>query len=194
MVPYVIEAGEKEGQEKVYDIYSRMLKDRIIFIKGEFTPELADAVTAQLLFLESSDPDKDIWFYINSRGGNIDAMLSIYDTMTYIKPDVGTLVYGNAMSAGAFIMAAGAKGKRLALPNADIMIHELSYGTQGRYHEVENVFEKTKRLNEKLNKYFVEFTGQPLKKIAKDMLVDQYMSAEEAMEYGLIDGIQTTRK
>lgn len=192
-VPYVIEAG-KGGQEKVYDIYSRMLKDRVIFIKGHFDQNMADAVTAQLLFLESVDSDKDIWMYINSGGGEIDAMFSIYDTMTYIKPDVCTLAYGKAASAGSFILAAGAKGKRFALPNSNIMIHEFSGGNQGRYHEIENLFEQHKKLNERLNKYYAKFTGQPLKRIEKDMLVDHYMSAEEALEYGLIDGVQTSRK
>lgn len=192
-VPYVIEAGEK-GQEKVYDIYSRMLKDRIIFIKGEFNDVMADAVTAQLLFLESADPEKDIWLYINSPGGEINSMFSIFDTMQYIKPDVCTLAYGKAASAGSFILAAGAKGKRCALPNANIMIHEFSGGNTGRYHQIANQFEQSQKLNEKLNKYYVEFTGQKLKTIEKDMKVDHYMSAEEALEYGLIDSVQTTRK
>lgn len=190
--PYVIEKSDK-GQEKVYDIYSRMLKDRVIFIKGEFNDMMADAVTAQLLFLETADPEKDIWLYINSPGGHIDAMFSIFDTMQYIKPDVCTLAYGKAASAGSFILAAGTKGKRFALPNANIMIHEFSGGNTGRYHQIENQFEQSKKLNKKLNDYYVEFTGQTLKKIQKDMKIDHYMSAEEAEAYGIIDKVQTKR-
>jgi len=192
MVPYVIETG-KNDQEKVYDIYSRLLKDRIIFIRGEFNPELADAVTAQLLFLESADPEKDIFMYINSPGGHIDAMYSIYDTMNYIKPDICTLAYGQACSAGSFILAAGTKGKRFALPNCDIMIHELSGGSQGKFHDMEISFNRSKSLYEKMAKHYVDFTGQKLVKIKKDMKRDHYISSEDAVKYGLIDKVQTTR-
>lgn len=190
--PYVIEAGEK-GQEKVYDIYSRMLKDRVIFIKGVFTQELADAVTAQLLFLESVDKTKDIYMYINSPGGEITAMYSIYDTMNYVAPDVCTLAYGQACSAGSFILASGAKGKRFALPNCDIMIHELSGGHGGKYHDMEVGFNHSKKLFEKMAKHYSVLTGQKVEKIKKDMQRDFYMSPEEALEYGLIDKIQYKR-
>lgn len=190
--PYVIEQGEA-GQEKVYDIYSRMLKDRIIFIKGEFDEHMADTVTAQLLFLESADSEKDIWLYINSPGGRCTSMYSIFDTMNYIKPDVCTLAYGQACSAGSFILAAGAKGKRFALPNADIMIHELSGGHGGKFHDMKISFEHTEKLYDKMAKHYTEFTGQPLAKIKKDMKRDFYMSAEEALSYGLVDKVQTIR-
>ncbi len=190
--PYVIEKGDK-GQERTYDIYSRMLKDRIIFIKGTFTQALADAVVAQLLFLETADSAKDIWLYINSPGGEITAMYSIFDTMNYIKPDVCTLAYGSAASAGSFILASGAPGKRFALPNSEIMIHELSGGQQGKFHDMENRFKHTARLYEKMAKHYVEATGQKLSKIKKDMKRDFYMSSDEAKEYGLIDTVQIKR-
>jgi len=191
-VPYVIEKNSKD-QERTYDIYSRLLLDRIIFIKGVFDQDLADAVTAQLLFLESADQDKDIFMYINSPGGQIDAMYSIYDTMTYVKPDVCTLAYGQACSAGSFILAAGAKGKRFALPNCNIMLHELSGGNEGKFHDIEVSFIKMKSLYEKMTKHYVEFTGQTLTKIKKDMKRDHYITSEEAVKYGLIDKVQTTR-
>jgi ATP-dependent Clp protease protease subunit len=191
-VPYVIEKNSKD-QERTYDIYSRLLLDRIIFIKGVFDQDLADAVTAQLLFLESADQDKDIFMYINSPGGQIDAMYSIYDTMTYVKPDVCTLAYGQACSAGSFILAAGAKGKRFALPNCNIMLHELSGGNEGKFHDIEVSFIKMKSLYEKMAKHYVEFTGQTLTKIKKDMKRDHYITSEEAVKYGLIDKVQTTR-
>lgn len=193
MTPYVIEEG-LNGQERVYDIYSRMLKDRIIFIRGEFNPELADLVTAQLLFLESSDKEKDIYMYINSPGGMITSMFSIFDTMQYISPDVVTIAYGQAASAGSFILAAGAKGKRNALKNSDIMIHELSGGHQGKYHEMQNAFEHTKYLYDKMADYYVTLTGQSLKTIKEDMKKDFYMSAEAAKEYGLIDTVHESRE
>lgn len=192
MTPYVIEAGEK-GQEKVYDIYSRMLKDRIIFIKGEFTPELADAVTAQLLFLESVDKEKDIYMYINSPGGRTTAMFSIFDTMQYIKPDICTLAYGEACSAGSFILAGGTKGKRFALPNSEIMIHEFSGGSQGKFHDLKLTFARQERLHDKMADYYVEFTGQKKEKIIEDMKRDYFMTAEEAVEYGLVDKVQKLR-
>ena len=192
MLPYVIEEGEK-GQEKVYDIYSRMLKDRIIFIRNEFNPALADAVTAQLLFLESQDSEKDIFMYINSPGGMVTSMFSIFDTMNYIKPDICTIAYGQSCSAGSFILAAGTKGKRFALPNAEVMIHELSGGHQGKFHDMKNSFEHTEKLYDKMAKYYVEFTGQKLNKVKEDMKRDFYMSAEEAKKYGLIDTVQDKR-
>jgi ATP-dependent Clp protease protease subunit len=192
MVPYVIEEG-KNGNEKVYDIYSRLLKDRIVFIRGVFNETMADAVTAQLLFLESQDSDKDIFLYINSPGGNIVSMYSIFDTMQYIKPDICTLAYGQASSAGSFILASGTPGKRFALPNADIMIHELSGGTGGKFHDMEISFNHSKRLYDKMAKHYVKFTGQKLAKVKEDMKRDFYMSAEEAKDYGLIDKIQQSR-
>jgi len=192
MVPYVIEKG-KNDQERTYDIYSRLLKDRIIFIKGEFTNDMADAVTAQLLFLESADSEKDISMYINSPGGHISAMYSIYDTMNYIKPDICTLAYGQACSAGSFILAAGTKGKRFALPNCDIMIHELSGGHQGKFNDMKIGYEKTKRLYDKMATHYVGFTGQKLAKVKKDMERDCYLTAEEAVKYGLIDRVQEKR-
>ncbi len=192
MIPYVIEQGEK-GQEKVYDVYSRLLKDRVIFIRGEFTPEMADAVTAQLLFLEAQDSEKDIYLYINSPGGMVTSMFSIFDVMNYIKPDICAIAYGDAASAASFILAASTKGKRFALPNSNVMIHEVSGGHQGKFHEMKNSFKQTERLYEKMAKYYVEFTGQKLEKIQNDMMTDYYMSAEEAKEYGLIDDIYTGR-
>lgn len=191
-VPYIIEKSSK-GQERTYDIYSRLLKDRVVFIKGVFNQSMADAIVAQLLFLESSDATKDINLYINSPGGEITAMFSIFDTMNYIKPDICTLAYGQASSAGSFILAAGTKGKRFALQNSDIMIHELSGGNQGKFHEMENRFTHMKHLYEKMAKYYVDFTGKDLETIKEDMKKDFFMSAEEAKEYGLIDKIQDKR-
>jgi len=191
-VPYVIEKG-KNDQEHSYDLYSRLLKDRVIFIRGEFNQTLADAVTAQLLFLESQDAEKDIYMYINSPGGRIDAMFSIFDTMNYVKPDICTMAYGTAASAGSFILAAGAKGKRYALKNADIMIHELSGGSGGKFHDMEVSFKHSKYLYEKMINYYVEFTGKTLKKVKEDMKRDFYMSAKDAIAYGLIDKIQEKR-
>jgi len=190
--PYIIENGPG-GQEKVYDIYSRMLKDRVIFIKGVFNESLADSVTAQLLFLETTDPEKDIWLYINSPGGSVSSMYSIFDTMNYIKPDVCTLVYGEASSAASFILAAGTPGKRYALPNADIMIHELSSGFGGKFHDVKVDFKKSERLYEKMVDHYVKFTGKDRSVIKKDMERDFYMSAEDAKEYGIIDAVQIKR-
>lgn len=190
--PYVIETGDG-AQEKVYDIYSRMLKDRIIFIKGEFDEAMADSVVAQLLFLESIDSEKDIWLYINSPGGLLSSAFAIYDTMNYVKPDVCTLAYGQAASAGSFILTAGAKGKRFALPNADIMIHELSGGHQGKFHDMKASFKHTEYLHKKMAQCYVECTGQSLEKIVTDMETDNFMTPAEAKAYGLIDGIQDRR-
>jgi ATP-dependent Clp protease protease subunit len=191
MVPYVIEP--KGDGERMYDIYSRMLKDRIIFIKGDITQSLADSVVAQMLFLETLDPDADINFYINSHGGSVFAMLSIVDVMTYIKPDVSTFCYGEAYSAASFILAAGTKGKRYALPNSAIMIHELRTGLDGKYKDLDNYHNWTKRLHKKLNDYYVKFTGKTLKKIEEDIKLDHYMWAEEALKYGLIDKVIESR-
>jgi len=192
MTPYVIEKSDN-GQEKMYDIWSRLMVDRVVFIKGEFCPEMADSVVAQLLFLESQDKDKDIYMYINSPGGMVTSMFSIFDTMQYIKPDVCTIAYGDAASAASFILSAGTKGKRFALPNTSVMVHEVSGGHHGKFHEMQNSFKQTEKLYEKMAKYYVEFTGQKLEKIKEDMKIDYFMSAEEAKVYGLIDGIYDGR-
>ena len=191
-IPYVIEKGPKD-QERVYDLYSRLLRDRIIFIRGIFNQDMADAVVAQLLFLESADPDKEVYMYINSPGGEITALYAIYDVMQYIKPDIVTVGMGTCASAASFILAAGTKGKRYALPNTEVMIHELSGGFQGKAHEMFNKVEHIKKLYDKMAHHYVEFTGQSLKKIKADMKIDNYMSAEEAKEYGLIDEIHAER-
>lgn len=191
-VPYVIEQDDKDN-EKVYDIYSRLLKDRVVFIKGEFNQHMADAVVAQLLFLETSDSEKDINLYINSPGGEISAMFSIFDTMTYIKPDICALAYGNACSAGSFILAGATKGKRFVLPNSQLMIHELSGGSQGKFNDMKVSFKHTESLYDKMAKYYVDFTGQPLATIKKDMERDHYLTADEAIEYGLVDKVYAHR-
>ena len=187
-VPYVIEKGPKD-QERVYDLFSRLLKDRIIFIKDEFNQQMADTVAAQLLFLESADNESDIYMYVNSPGGSISSMFAIYDVMQYVKPDIATLGLGTCASAASFILAAGTKGKRAALPNTDIMIHELSTGAQGKYNDIKNQFNHTSKLHDKLAKYYRDITGKTLTKIKKDMERDYYMSAEEAKDYGLIDKV-----
>jgi ATP-dependent Clp protease protease subunit len=191
-IPYVIEKGPKDS-ERVYDLYSRLLKDRIIFIRGEFNSDMADIVVPQLLFLESADPDKDIFMYINSPGGSITAMYAIHDVMQYIKCDVCTLAYGMAASAASFILAAGTKGKRFALPNTDIMIHELATGLQGKAKDVHNDYKKMAKLDKKLNKHLSEFTGKTVKQIEKDVKLDFWMNPEEAMDYGLIDKVHYKR-
>lgn len=191
MSMYVIE--EVNGEEKGYDLASRMLKDRIIFINGTFKDSMADSIVAQLLFLESQDPEKDINMYINSPGGSVNAMYAIYDTMNYIRPDVATIGYGQACSAAATILAAGAKGKRYALKNTDIMIHELSSGTEGKFKDMEVDYLKLKRLHSSMAKHLSKMTGQPLKKIKEDMKKDYYMTAEEAKKYGIIDHVEEKR-
>jgi ATP-dependent Clp protease protease subunit len=190
-VPYVIEP-HKEG-ERMYDLYSRMLKDRIIFFRGELSPEVGDTIVAQLLFLETLDRESDIYLYINSPGGHLSAMYGIYDTIQYIAPDVVTLVYGQASSAAAFILAAGQPGKRYALKSSEIMIHELATGVQGKAHEIRNYWKRGERLYEKMAKDMAELTGQKLSKIKKDMTLDYFMTAEEAKNYGIIDKIQYER-
>jgi ATP-dependent Clp protease protease subunit len=192
-IPYVIEKGPGD-REKAYDLYSRLLKDRIIFIKGSIGSGFADGIVAQLLFLESVSSTKDIYMYINSPGGSINEMFGIFDAMSYIKPDIVTLGYGQCMSAGSFLLAAGTKGKRYALPNTNIMIHELSSGASGKYNELKNYHKFLDKLYDKMARYYVEFTGQKLNKIKKDMEYDNFMSAEEAKEYGLIDNIQYNRE
>lgn len=192
LVPVVVE--DTGRGERSYDIYSRLLKDRIIFLGEQVDDVTASLVTAQLLFLESEDPNKDIHLYINSPGGSVTAGMAIYDTMQYIKCDVSTICIGMAASMGAFLLAGGAKGKRLALPNAEIMIHQPSGGAQGQATEIKIVAEHILKTKKKLNSVLAENTGQPLEVIEADTERDNYMSAEEACEYGLIDRVITNRE
>ena len=191
LVPYVIEQTSRG--ERNYDIYSRLLKDRIIFLGEEVNETPASLVVAQLLFLESEDPGKDIHLYINSPGGMVTAGLAIYDTMQYIKCDVSTICIGMAASMGAFLLAGGAKGKRLALPNAEIMIHQPSGGAKGQATEIQIAAENILKTKKKLNEILAANTGKPYDVIAADTERDHYMSAQEAMEYGLIDNVITSR-
>ncbi len=187
LVPYVIEQTSRG--ERSYDIYSRLLKERIIFLGEEVNETTASLVVAQLLFLESEDPGKDINLYINSPGGSVTAGMAIYDTMNYIKCDVSTICIGMAASMGAFLLAGGAKGKRFALPNAEIMIHQPLGGAKGQATEIEIAAKHILRTREKLNAILAERTGQPLEVIERDTERDNYMSADEAKAYGLIDEI-----
>ena len=187
LVPYVIEQTSRG--ERNYDIYSRLLKDRIIFLGEEVTDVSANLIAAQLLFLESEDPGKDIHLYINSPGGSVTAGMVIYDTMQYIKCDVSTICMGLAASMGAFLLAGGAKGKRMALPNAEIMIHQPSGGAQGQATEIDIVAQQILKTRHKLNSILAQNTGQTLETIARDTERDNYMSAEEAKNYGLIDQV-----
>ena len=191
LVPYVIEQTRRG--ERSYDIYSRLLKDRIIFLGEEVNDTSASIVIAQLLFLESEDPSKDISLYINSPGGSVTAGLGIYDTMQYIKCDVSTICCGMAASMGAFLLAGGAKGKRFALPNAEIMIHQPSGGSQGQATEIEIAAKHILKTKEKLNRMLSENTGKPYETIAADTERDNWMSAEEACAYGLIDSVIAKR-
>ena len=191
LVPYVIEQTSRG--ERNYDIYSRLLKDRIIFLGEEVNETTASLVVAQLLFLESEDPGKDIHLYINSPGGMVTAGLAIYDTMQYIKCDVSTICIGMAASMGAFLLAGGAKGKRLALPNAEIMIRQPSGGAKGQATEIQIAAENILKTKKKLNEILAANTGKPYDVIAADTERDHYMSAQEAMEYGLIDNVITSR-
>ena len=187
LVPYVVEQTSRG--ERSYDIFSRLLKDRIIFIGDEITDATASVVVAQLLFLESEDPDKDIHIYINSPGGSVTAGMAIYDTMNYIKPDVSTICVGLAASMGAFLLSAGKKGKRFALPNSEIMIHQPLGGAKGQASDVKIHAEFLLKTRDKLNKILSEKTGKPLDIIEKDTDRDNFMTAEEAMQYGLIDKV-----
>lgn len=191
LVPYVIEQTSRG--ERSYDIYSRLLKDRIIFIGEAIDEHIASLVVAQLLFLEAEDPDKDISIYINSPGGSVTAGMAIYDTMQYIKPEVSTICVGMAASMGAFLLAAGQKGKRYALPNAEIMIHQPLGGVQGQAEDIKIHAEWILRTREKLNRILSERTGQPLNVIAHDTDRDNFMSAGEAAAYGLIDNVISQR-
>ncbi|HBA64090.1 MAG TPA: ATP-dependent Clp endopeptidase proteolytic subunit ClpP, partial [Lachnospiraceae bacterium] len=191
LVPYVIE--QTSHGERSYDIYSRLLKERIIFLSEEVTDVAASIITAQLLFLEGEDPEKDIHFYINSPGGSVTAGMAIYDTMQYIKCDVSTICIGMAASMGSFLLAGGAKGKRLALPNAEIMIHQPSGGAQGQATEIQIVADHILRTRKKLNEILAQNTGQPYDVICRDTERDNFMTAQEAKEYGLIDRVITSR-
>ena len=192
LVPYVIEQTSRGG-ERSYDIYSRLLKERIIFLADEVNDQTASLVVAQLLFLESEDPNKDIQLYINSPGGSVTAGMAIYDTMNYIKCDVSTICIGMAASMGAFLLSSGAKGKRLALPNAEVMIHQPSGGAKGQATEIQIVAENILKTKKKLNEILAANTGQSVEKIAEDTEPDNFMSAEEAKAYGLIDEIVESR-
>lgn len=187
LVPYVV---EQTGQgERSYDIYSRLLKDRIIFLGGEVNDASANAIVAQLLFLEADDPDKDIYLYINSPGGSVTAGMAIFDTMRYIKPDVQTICIGMAASMGAFLLAAGKKGKRFALPNSEIMIHQPSGGASGQASDIKIHAEQILRIRQKLNETLAQMTGQPLDKVEVDTERDNFMDAASALSYGLIDRV-----
>jgi len=191
LIPYVIEQTSRG--ERSYDIFSRLLKERIVFLGEEVTDAVASVIVAQLLFLESEDPGKDINFYINSPGGSVTAGMAIYDTMRYIKCDVSTICIGMAASMGAFLLAGGTKGKRFALPNAEIMIHQPSGGAKGQATDIKIIADNIIRTKKKLNQILAENTGKPLEVIEVDTERDFYMSAEEALEYGIIDGILTHR-
>ncbi|MDR3157547.1 MAG: ATP-dependent Clp endopeptidase proteolytic subunit ClpP [Zoogloeaceae bacterium] len=185
---------EQSGRgERAYDIYSRLLKERVVFLVGQVTDDMANLVVAQLLFLEAENPDKDISLYINSPGGSVTAGLSIYDTMQFIKPDISTLCMGQAASMGAFLLCAGAKGKRHALPNARVMIHQPFGGFQGQASDIAIHAKEILAIREKLNRIMAEHTGQPVERIEKDTDRDNFLSAPEAAEYGLIDQVMTRR-
>ena len=188
-IPYVVEQTGRG--ERSYDIYSRLLKDRIIMMSGEVNDQVASTIVAQLLFLEAQDPDKDIYFYINSPGGVITSGLAMFDTMNYIKPDIVTICIGQAASMGAFLLSSGAKGKRYALPNARIMIHQPSGGAQGQSTDIQIQAEEIQRLKDTLNEIMAENCGKKAKELEKDTERDNFMSSQEAMEYGLIDKVLT---
>ena len=190
-IPYVIEGEGKK--ERVYDLYSRLLRDRIVFIGTEFRAELANSVTAQLLFLEADDPDKDIVIYINSPGGRVSSCLAIYDVMNYIKPDVSTVCIGQAASAAAFILSAGTRGKRFALKNARIMLHQVSGGAMGHIEDMKRSVEEAERLNDLMLKEWASMTGKTVKQIKKDLDRDYYVGPEEAKKYGVIDDVLISR-
>ena len=193
LIPTVIEQSGRG--ERAFDIYSRLLKERIIFLVGPVTDHTANLVVAQLLFLESENPDKDIYFYINSPGGSVSAGMSVFDTMNFIKPDVSTLCLGQAASMGAFLLSAGTPGKRFALPNSRVMIHQplISGGLGGQASDIEIHARELLKLKDKLNRLLAKHTGQPLEKVERDTDRDNYMSAEEAQAYGLIDQVIESR-
>ncbi|MCE0492889.1 ATP-dependent Clp endopeptidase proteolytic subunit ClpP [Vibrio salinus] len=191
LVPMVVEQTSRG--ERSYDIYSRLLKERVIFLTGQVEDHMANLVTAQLLFLESENPDKDIFLYINSPGGSVTAGMSIYDTMQYIKPDVSTVCMGQACSMGAFLLAGGAAGKRFSLPNSRVMIHQPLGGFQGQASDIQIHAQEILSIKQKLNKLLAEHTGQPLEVIERDTDRDNFMSAQEAADYGLVDAVLTHR-
>ncbi len=191
MVPIVIESSGRG--ERAYDIYSRLLRERVVFLVGPVMDQSANLVVAQLLFLESENPDKDISFYINSPGGSVSSGLSVYDTMHFVKPEVSTLCMGLAASMGAFLLSAGAKGKRFSLPNSRIMIHQPSGGAQGQATDIEIQAKEILYLRERLNRIMADNTGQTIEKIALDTERDNFMSADDAVTYGLIDKVMTKR-
>ncbi len=192
LIPMVVD--QTGANERSYDIYSRLLEDRIVFLSGEITDATANVVIAQLIYLEGKNPDKDIFLYINSPGGSVSAGIAIYDTMNYIKCDVSTICIGLAASMGAFLLSSGTKGKRFALPNSEIMIHQPLGGTQGQASDIEIQAKHMKNTKNKLNKILSENTGKALEEIEKDTDRDNWLSAEEAKKYGLIDEIFVTRK
>lgn len=191
-VPMVVEQSNRG--ERSYDIYSRLLKDRIVFLGGEVNDVTANLIVAQLLFLEADDPDKDIYLYINSPGGSITAGMAIYDTMQYIKPNVSTICIGLAASMGAFLLAAGEKGKRFALPNSEIMIHQPLGGFQGQATDIDIHAKRILKTKEKLNQILSERTGQPISKVEVDVERDYFMAGDEAKEYGLVDEVIIKKK
>jgi len=192
LIPIVVE--QSSHGERSYDIYSRLLKDRIIFLGGEVDDDTANLIIAQMLYLESEDPDKDINFYINSPGGSVSAGLAIYDTMQYIKCEVSTICIGLAASMGAFLLAAGAKNKRKALPNAEIMIHQVSGGVRGQATDISIHAEQILKIKKKLNEVLSERTGQPIQTVQQDTERDHYMSAAEALAYGIVDEVIPARR
>jgi len=192
-VPYVIEDGGT-SKERVYDLYSRLLKDRIIFIGEEFRHALANSVVAQLLFLEADDSESDVTIYINSTGGLVTSCMAIYDVMNYIKPEVSTVCVGQTASAAAFILAAGAKGKRYALKNAEIMLHQVSAGGEGNIEDLKIMIKETERANDRMLTEISKITDKPIEQVKKDLDRDCYMNSEEAKEYGLIDEILVSRE
>jgi ATP-dependent Clp protease protease subunit len=192
LIPMVIE--KSQYGERAYDIYSRLLKERIIFIGGLIIDDVANSVIAQLLFLNHEDPQKDILMYVNSPGGSVTAGLAIYDTMQHVKPDVSTICVGMAASMGATLLAAGKKGKRFALPNSEILIHQVMGGVEGQATEIEITAKQILKIKDKLNQILAKHTGQPLAKIEKDSDRDYYMTAQEAKDYGLIDDIIKVKK
>ena len=187
LVPYVVEQTSRG--ERSYDIFSRLLNDRIVMLSEEVNDTTASLIVAQLLYLEAQDPDKDIQFYINSPGGSVTSGMAIYDTMQYIKPDVSTICIGMAASMGAFLLSSGAKGNRIALPNSEIMIHQPSGGSQGQCSDIQIQAEQILRIKQRLNKILAENTGRPIEEIERDCDRDHFLDAEEAKEYGLIDKV-----
>ena len=190
-IPYVVEQTSRG--ERSYDIFSRLLNDRIIMLSEEVNDTTASLIVAQLLFLEAQDPDKDIQFYINSPGGSVSAGLAIYDTMQYVKPDVSTICIGMAASMGAFLLSSGAKGKRIALPNAEIMIHQPSGGSQGQATDIQIQAEQILKIKQRLNAILAENTGRTVEEVERDCERDHFMTAQEALEYGIIDQVITKR-